>query len=70
MRLLAFASLFTLAGCQATADRCRDIYLQSFSNRVYEQADSADQAKLGPQPPPRPSDVRWHDEHCWQGEPR
>lgn len=23
-----------------------------------------------PTPPPRPSDLRWYEEHCWEGKPR
>lgn len=69
MRLL-FPCVALLAGCQSTDGRCRDVLLQSFSSRVYAESDSAERAALGPQAPPRPSDLAWYAEHCFEGKPR
>jgi hypothetical protein len=88
--------------CQSRAQRCRDLNLQSFSNRVYEeqQADYWQRVEAAPgylggpdslkkrvesemrlqmggdsmlvsrTPPPRPSDLAWSAEHCYQGSAR
>lgn len=58
----------------------------TMKTRTYAEQSESERAKLGrairaqiqngdssvptPQPPPKPSERKWYDEHCYQGRPR
>jgi hypothetical protein len=37
---------------------------------IRAQIQDGDSTEPHPEPPPRPSEVQWYDEHCYQGKPR
>lgn len=68
MRMILLLGL--VAGCRSTGERCNDVYMQSIRARIYEGADSTERVRIGPLPPPRPSDAAWYAEHCFEGRAR
>lgn len=59
-----------LAGCgPSAADECQRIYDEA---RTAELANAYSRRMGQPEEavPPKPSEIEWEAEHCWQGEPR
>ena len=51
------------------------LLLTAYRGWVRDRCDRVNTAQIawkyrGAGPPPRPSDVRWHAEHCWHYNPR
>lgn len=64
------AALYGVAGVVAVWILWRMFYPDYLANRCRELGYQAVVADLRSGPPPRPSDMRWYQEHCWQGAPR
>lgn len=53
--LALFGALWAWSHYETATEKCDRIYFAQLVER---------------QPPPRPSEVAWYNEHCWEGKPR
>ena len=68
--VLICATLF-LSGCESTSDRCWRVYAADLLHTLHTDPASRLPSDTTPvPPPPKPSDMRWYNEHCWEGKPR
>lgn len=67
---VALAAVAYLALSESRADRCQRLSTDALISSLLVERQERVQDTVTPPPPPRPSDMRWYQEHCWQGKPR
>jgi hypothetical protein len=67
-----FAIALALGGCESTKTRCDRVWFEDLRHENYlrDLRNDISNPNHPPAAPPKPSDVEWYAEHCYEGKPR
>jgi hypothetical protein len=60
-----------LTSCEPAAKRCDRVHMEGLIHDLLtSRAERLPNDTSKVPPPPKPSDVQWYNESCWEGKPR